>query len=207
MGNAEYMGVNGDAKDTALLTRVIEENKIEIFVAGAAIIGGIAMFHKLAYFLLTENEKITCAAFDACVEAYKKGILEKIVVISSSMVYESATSFPSSEADLRNCPPPQSTYGFQKLACEYFAKGAYEQHGLPYVIVRPFNAVGIGEQRAAVECEVMSGNVKLAMSHVVPDLVQKLLKGQRPLHILGSGQQRRHYTYAGDLAMVSCGAR
>jgi nucleoside-diphosphate-sugar epimerase len=38
------------------------------------------------------------------------------------------------------------------------------------------------------------------MSHVVPDLVQKILKGQDPLHILGSGRQVRHYTYGGDLA-------
>jgi len=47
---------------------------------------------------------------------------------------------------------------------------------------------------------VSSGNVKLAMSHVVPDLVQKVLKGQDPLHILGDGSQVRHYTYGGDLA-------
>jgi nucleoside-diphosphate-sugar epimerase len=46
----------------------------------------------------------------------------------------------------------------------------------------------------------MSGNVKLAMSHVVPDLVQKALRGQDPLHILGDGTQVRHYTYGGDLA-------
>jgi len=38
------------------------------------------------------------------------------------------------------------------------------------------------------------------MSHVVPDLVQKILKGQDPLHILGAGQQVRCYTYGGDLA-------
>ncbi len=38
------------------------------------------------------------------------------------------------------------------------------------------------------------------MSHVVPDLVQKILKGQDPLHLLGSGNQVRHYTYGGDLA-------
>ena len=38
------------------------------------------------------------------------------------------------------------------------------------------------------------------MSHVVPDLVQKIIKGQDPLHILGDGGQVRHYTYAGDLA-------
>ncbi|HEY1616366.1 MAG TPA: GDP-mannose 4,6-dehydratase, partial [Streptosporangiaceae bacterium] len=48
--------------------------------------------------------------------------------------------------------------------------------------------------------EILSGNVKLAMSHVVPDLVHKVLKGQDPLHILGSGDQVRHYTYGGDLA-------
>ncbi len=47
---------------------------------------------------------------------------------------------------------------------------------------------------------IMSGNVRLAMSHVVPDLVQKLVKGQDPLHILGDGKQVRHYTYGGDLA-------
>jgi nucleoside-diphosphate-sugar epimerase len=46
----------------------------------------------------------------------------------------------------------------------------------------------------------MSGNVKLALSHVVPDLVLKVVKGQDPLHILGDGSQVRHYTYGGDLA-------
>ena len=48
--------------------------------------------------------------------------------------------------------------------------------------------------------------MKLAMSHVVPDLVQKILKGQDPLHILGDGKQVRHYTYGGDLArgIVDC---
>ena len=66
--------------------------------------------------------------------------------------------------------------------------------------MRPFNCVGIGEVRALGEVEVLSGNVKLAMSHVVPDLVQKVVKGQDPLHILGDGNQVRHYTYGGDLA-------
>jgi nucleoside-diphosphate-sugar epimerase len=60
--------------------------------------------------------------------------------------------------------------------------------------------VGIGEKRTLRDVDVYSGNVKLAMSHVVPDLVQKVLKGQDPLHILGEGNQVRHYTYGGDLA-------
>ena len=116
------------------------------------------------------------------------------------MVYESATVFPTPEGAQLTSPPPVSTYGFQKLASEYFAKGAWEQFKLPYTIVRPFNCVGIGERRALRDTEIMSGNVKLALSHVVPDLVLKVLKGQDPLHILGEGDQVRHYTYGGDLA-------
>ena len=116
------------------------------------------------------------------------------------MVYESATVFPTPEGAQLTSPPPVSTYGFQKLASEYFAKGAWEQYQLPYTIVRPFNCVGIGERRALRDSDIMSGNVKLALSHVVPDLVHKVLKGQDPLHILGAGDQVRHYTYGGDLA-------
>ena len=109
-------------------------------------------------------------------------------------------TWPSYEGQEREIPPPLSSYGFQKLAVEYFAHAACDQYGLPYTIVRPFNCVGVGEARALGDVEVLSGNVKLAMSHVVPDLVQKVVKGQDPLHILGDGTQVRHYTYGGDLA-------
>ena len=117
------------------------------------------------------------------------------------MVFESASVFPTPEGAQLTSPPPRSTYGFQKLANEFFARGAHEQYALPFTIVRPFNCVGIGERRALRDHDVRSGNVKLAMSHVVPDLVQKVLKGQDPLHILGDGSQVRHYTYGGDLAV------
>ena len=193
--------IEADAKNDKLLLDIITNNKINILVSGAAIIGGITMFHELAYDLIAENDKLTCAAFDAAIKAYQQtNFFEKIVVISSSMVYENVTSYPSKEDDIEKFPPPSSTYGFQKLAVEYFAKGAYEQYKLPYTIIRPFNAIGIGEKRAKVEKDCYSGNIKMAMSHVLPDLVQKIYKGQNPLHILGNGNQIRHYTYAGDLA-------
>ena len=121
-------------------------------------------------------------------------------LLSSSMVFENISEWPSGESHLKECPPPSSTYGFQKLSCEYFAKGAHEQYGLPYTIVRPFNCIGIGEDKAIGENEITSGNLKLTLSHVVPDLILKCLKGQDPLHILGDGYQVRHYTYGGDLA-------
>ena len=193
-----YNFTEGDAKDAGLLKELISD--CDQAVAIAAVIGGISLFHELAYDLLAENERITASTFDAAIWAFQRRKLKKINVMSSSMVFESTATYPTPEGEQLKCPPPLSTYGFQKLACEYFAKGAFEQYGLPYTIIRPFNAVGTGEKRAKLEREILSGNIRLAMSHVVPDLVQKVLKGQEPLHILGSGNQIRHYTYAGDLA-------
>lgn len=193
-----YKFIDGDAKDVALMKKAAEG--ADILVSGAAMIGGISYFHEFAYDLIAENERITAAAFDAAIWAYQKKSLKKIIVMSSSMVFESTNKFPTPETAVKTSPPPISTYGFQKLACEYFAQGAWDQFKLPYTIVRPFNCVGIGEKRALTDKEIYSGNVKLAMSHVVPDLVQKIVKGQDPLHILGSGNQIRHYTYGGDLA-------
>lgn len=196
--NSNYQFVEEDVKNTGLLKELMVD--CDQVVAGAAIIGGITLFHEYAYDLLAENERIIASTFDAAIWAFKNKKLKKINVLSSSMVFESTTVFPTPEGEQLKCPPPLSTYGFQKLACEYFCKGALEQYQLPYTIIRPFNCIGIGEKRALCDKEIMSGNVKLAMSHVVPDLVQKVLKGQDPLHLLGSGNQVRHYTYGADLA-------
>jgi nucleoside-diphosphate-sugar epimerase len=193
-----YAFVRGDAKDVDLLKHLLTD--CHSMIAGAAKIGGISYFHQYAYDLIAENERITAAAFDAALWAHREARLKRIVIVSSSMVFENATEFPTPEGAQLRSPPPHSTYGFQKLACEYFERGACEQYQLPYTIVRPFNCVGIGEGRALNSPTVLSGNVKLAMSHVLPDLVLKVLQGQDPLHILGSGNQVRHYTYGGDVA-------
>jgi len=197
-GHARYTFVRGDCKDVGLLKELVRD--CDQIVAMAAMIGGISYFHKFAYDLLAENERITAATFDAAIWAFQESTLKRMVVASSSMVFESTTWYPSREGDQLKCPPPQSTYGFQKLACEYFARGAWEQYGLPYTIIRPFNCVGIGEKRAVADESVKRGNIELALSHVAPDLVQKTLRGQDPLEILGNGNQIRHYTYGGDLA-------
>jgi nucleoside-diphosphate-sugar epimerase len=194
-----YQFVEGDCRDVGLMRTLLAD--CDHFIAGAAMIGGISYFHTYAYDLLVNNERIIAAACDAAIEAHRggHGRLAKVTYMSSSMVFESTSEWPSYEGQEREVPPPLSSYGFQKLAVEYFARAAWDQYRLPYTIVRPFNCVGIGESRALGDEQIPSGNVQLAMSHVVPDLVQKVLKGQEPLHILGSGEQVRHYTYGGDL--------
>ena len=180
--------------------KVVDEEQPNMIIAGAAMIGGISYFHKFAYDLLATNERILAQTFDAAIAGHKKGYLERIIVLSSSMVFEETSIYPTPEDEVKKCPPPSSTYGFQKLASEYFAKGAYEQYGLPYSIIRPFNCVGIGEEESISEHEITSGNIKLMLSHVLPDLINKVLKGQDPLHILGEGNQVRCYTNGKDLA-------
>jgi UDP-glucose 4-epimerase len=193
-----YTFVEGDARDPELMTRLLAG--CDQLVAAAAMVGGIAYFHARAYDLLAANERITAATCDAAIRARDAGRLRKVTWVSSSMVYESADSWPSHEGQQLEVPPPLSAYGFQKLAVEYFARAAWDQYRLPFTIVRPFNCVGVGEGRALGAEQIMSGNIRLALSHVVPDLVQKVLKGQDPLHVLGSGDQLRHYTYGGDVA-------
>jgi len=197
--DANFTFINGDARDTNLLIDLMKD--VDHVIAGAALIGGISYFHTFSYDLLATNERIMAATCDAAIATFQKGLpLKKVTYISSSMVFENAEMWPSFEGQEREIAPPRSSYGFQKLAVEYFARAAWDQYGLPYTIVRPFNCVGIGEQRSIGNTEIKSGNLNLAMSHVVPDLIQKILRGQNPLHILGDGSQVRHYTYGGDLA-------
>lgn len=188
----------GDAQDP----RIMEEASkgCDYIIAAAAMIGGISYFHQHAYDLLATNERILATTFDCAIRRFKENVLKKIIVISSSMVFERTDIFPSREIDIEKIPVPMSTYGLQKLSSEFFAKGAYEQYGLPFTIIRPFNCVGIGEQKALSDEKYLSGNISLALSHVLPDLAQKMAKGQRPLHLLGDGTQIRCYTHGTDIA-------
>jgi UDP-glucose 4-epimerase len=195
----QYRFIQGDAQDVEVVYNALTE--CDHFIAGAAMIGGISYFHTYAYDLLATNERIIASSCDAAIKAFADGRLQKVTYLSSSMVFESTDTWPSYEGQERKVPPPLSSYGFQKLAVEYFARAAFDQYQLPFTILRPFNCVGIGERRALGDVEILSGNVRLAMSHVVPDLVQKVLKGQDPLHLLGDGSQIRHYTYGADLAV------
>jgi nucleoside-diphosphate-sugar epimerase len=152
----------------------------------AALIGGIGYFHKLPASILSENNRIYSSTFDAAVAA---GI-ERMVFVSSSMVFESATRFPSREEDLLVNPPPLTAYGFSKLIGEWYCRAYRDQHGLRYTIIRPFNAIG-PEEAAGDE---------VGDAHVIPDLVKKIRGGQYPVELLGDGRQTRCFTHVTDIA-------
>ncbi len=153
----------------------------------AAIVGGIANFHKLPYTLTEVNNALTGSLVSASIERR----IERFVYVSSSMVFERATQFPTTEAHLLECPAPHSAYGFSKLAGEVYTRAAHDQLGLRYTICRPFNAYGPGE---------LPDRDEPGIAHVVPDLIAKSLADQRPLQIFGSGAQTRTLTHVDDIA-------
>ena len=74
--------------------------KCDYILACGAMIGGISYFHEFAYDLLAENERIIATTFDAAIYARNNGFLKKIIVLSSSMVFESSTVFPTPETEV-----------------------------------------------------------------------------------------------------------
>lgn len=150
----------------------------------AAKIGGIGYFHKMPATILRDNSIMNFNLWNAAAE-----VDVKMVCLSSSMVFERATTFPTAETAVETSPPPKSGYGFSKLLSEYIARTYHEEFGVKYVIVRPFNVYGEGE---------LSGEY-VGYAHVIPDLIWKVLGGQYPLEILGSGKQTRCYTYVDDV--------
>src|SRR6187551_1739218 len=152
----------------------------------AAIVGGIANFHKLPHTLTEVNNALYNAIFRAALDEE----VERFTYVSSSMVFERAEQFPTPESYLPDCPVPRSAYGHSKLTGEVYCRAAHDEHGLPFTICRPFNAYGPGELPDA----------EPGIAHAVPDLVRKSLAGLRPLPIFGSGEQTRTLTHVDDIA-------
>jgi len=152
----------------------------------AAIVGGIANFHRLPHTLTEVNN----ALYNATIRAALELEVERFVYVSSSMVFERAELFPTPEEYLPECPVPRSAYGYSKLTGEVYCRAAHDEHGLPFTICRPFNAYGPGE----------APDPEPGIAHAVPDLIEKVLSGQHPLEIFGSGEQTRTLTHVEDIA-------
>lgn len=166
-------------------------SKCDYIIHGAAVIGGIKLFHDLPYTIISENDAILQGVLDPLIHLTSR---PKFTYISSSMVYESTTIYPSQERDTNIIPIPMSSYGFSKLSGERYLDAFNREYGLDYVIVRPFNVTGCGEYP----------QTEVGMAHVTNDIIRKIHDGQGteeyPLEILGDGNQIRHYTVLQECA-------
>jgi nucleoside-diphosphate-sugar epimerase len=176
--------VRGDLRDLDFARKAMTGCDRVIHLA--AIVGGIGNFHKLPYSLSELNASLYNSTMRAAIDTS----VERFVYVSSSMVFENATEFPTTEEYLPRCPTPTSAYGYSKLTGEYHVRAAHDEFGLPFSIVRPSNAYGPGE----------IPRTEAGISHVITDLIAKVLDGQHPLPIFGSGEQTRTFTYVDDVA-------
>ena len=175
--------LEADLRERAEAERVMKG--VDVCFHLAAKIGGIKYFHDYPATILNENNIMLANVFAAAL-VHKV----KIVYISSSMVFERTTVFPTPEDAIFESPPPVTHYGFSKLVGEYYCRAFRDEHGLRYTICRPFNAYGPGEHPED----------EPGIAHVIPDLARKALRGQYPLEILGTGEQVRCFTYVTDVA-------
>jgi nucleoside-diphosphate-sugar epimerase len=173
-----------DLRDLAAARDAIAECTHVVHLA--AIVGGIGNFHKLPYTLLEVNHGLYNTIFRAAIDAD----VERFVYVSSSMAFERAQEFPTTEEALDRTLTPRSSYGFSKLAGEYYCRAAQDEFGFPFSIVRPFNAYGPGE---------LPGD-EPGIAHLVPDLIERCLQPEQPLKIFGSGEQTRTLTHIDDIA-------
>ncbi len=151
----------------------------------AANIGPLTYMHEHQAEIIQENSAIDAAFYPACVA---EGV-EAVIYSSSSMVFQHAPHYPYQEKDVVNILPPTNVYGFSKLNGEYFCYSYKEQYGLPYVIIRYHNIYGPGEDSKGST----PGDI-----HVIPALVEKTLKGQYPLELIGNPEATRPFTYVDD---------
>jgi UDP-glucose 4-epimerase len=154
----------------------------------AAIVGGIANFHRLPHTLTEVNN----ALYNAVIRAALDHDVQRFVYVSSSMVFERATEYPTTEEHIWQTPMPKSAYGFSKLTGEVYVRAADEEHGFPWTICRPFNAYGPGEMPED----------EPGIAHMVPDVIRKCLQLEpgQPLPIFGDGTQTRTITHVDDIA-------
>jgi UDP-glucose 4-epimerase len=181
-GKPNFEVMHADFTDYEDCKKVIKD--VEVMFLLASKIGGIGYFHKYPAEIIDGNTKIVSNLLNAA----RSADVERVLYVSSSMVFERTTIFPTPEWALEKTSVPITSYGFSKLIGEWFCRSFWEQYGLKYTILRPFNCVGPREHPEE----------EPGMAHVIPDLTKKILRGDYPLEIYGDGSQTRCFTNVKD---------
>ncbi len=180
-----YELVEGDLCDERLVKDLLKDK--DIVIQAAARIFGVKGFHKYPADILNRDVLL----HQHIMWQAREQSIQKIVYISSSMVYERCETVPSREEDVDEQRIPYTDYGLSKLVGERLCRAFKQQYGIEYTIWRPFNIITPLE-----EAEDEQG-----VAHVFADFIRYLLIEKRnPLPILGDGEQVRCFTWIDDVA-------
>lgn len=177
--------VEGDLRDRSLCDRVLPGADCFINLAGTASGVGFSRTHHGE--MLVEN--ILCGLVPLQAAALQG--VPHVVIISSSCVYPDGAPVPTSETEPLTRSPEgvNEGYGWAKrmheLAGGYFAA----EYGVRVTTIRPFNLYGAHYSWRSSE-----------KAHVIPALIKRVLDGEDPLAVWGSGEQRRNFLHGSDAA-------
>lgn len=123
-------------------------------------------------------------------KAAQESGIKRVLMVSSACVYphSASTPTPESEGFLDDPEPTNLGYGWAKRMGEIGARVFSDQYGMDVAVIRPYNCYG---PRDHFEDE---------KSHVVPALIKRILSGENPVTVWGSGTQTRSFLYVEDFA-------
>ncbi len=176
--------LKGDCTDFEIAKKACEGQ--EIILNLAARVGGIEYNRTHQATMLRDNLLIGTVML----ETARRAGVERFLVISSACVYPHDCSIPTPESEGFKDEPELTNggYGWGKRMAEKSGMYYAEEFGMKVGIVRPYNCYG---PRDHFDPDV---------SHVIPALIKRVLDGENPVKVWGSGNQTRAFLYVEDLA-------
>ena len=180
--------VVGDMGDAALVSRLIEDHKIDAIAHFAAkIVVPDSVMDPLGYYLNNTSNARTL------IETAIKGGVRHFIFSSTAAVYGETSSEPvSEETPLR----PISPYGRSKLMVEWMLEDAARAHDFHYVALRYFNVAGADPQGRL-------GQSTPKATHLIKRAVQTALGMYPSMEVFGQDYSTRDGTCLRDYIQVT----
>lgn len=136
--------------------------------------------------MLQDNLEVNFAA----IEAMRMYHTRAAVLCSTVCVYPHDAPIPTPESAAWPLHPEETNegYGLAKGILEKQGEFLCNEYKIPTVVTRFSNAIGLRDY------------YDYESSHVVPALIRRILEGEDPLRVWGSGNQTRVFVDARDLA-------
>ena len=178
-----------DLRDEARVRQFLGDQRVNVVVDAAAVVGGIEANRSHPYPFLMDNLRIQNALIQSAVEL---GI-RRFVFLGSSCIYPKLADQPLKEDYLLTGPlePTNQWYAIAKIAGVKAVEAVRQQYGLPYVSLMPTNLYGPGD------------NFDATTSHVLPAIMRKLHEAKRTgcaVELWGTGSPLREFLHVDDLA-------
>ncbi len=166
-----------DASDLAAMQEVVTRHEVDTVFDLAV----IPLPTSLTYPAWTVQTNVGIAT--TFCEIARRGLIERLVHVSSSEAYGSARYIPMDEGHPHDAITP---YAASKSAADHIIESYVQTFGIDATVIRPFNNIGPRQNPGSY-------------AGIVPIIVQRVLAGA-PIEIFGDGEQTRDFIYVGDTA-------